>query len=138
MCYIYFKVWLKGVSFLVKVSVNGTILYAKKVRGSILIGILVTWILGMICEATGVYTVHAEAGFYSLFPAWSSFDLGAIGTTFGQCFNVELASINWVDFLVIMAAFLFGELPTPLQLLGGALVIGGVAVYSRLEGEGRG
>ena len=33
----------------------------------------------------------------------------------------------------IMAAFLFGELPTPLQLLGGALVIGGVAVYSRLE-----
>jgi drug/metabolite transporter (DMT)-like permease len=33
----------------------------------------------------------------------------------------------------IMAAFLFGELPTPLQLLGGSLVIGGVAVYSRLE-----
>ena len=38
----------------------------------------------------------------------------------------------------IMAAFLFGEMPTMLQLLGGAMVIGGVAVYSRLEGEGRG
>ena len=38
----------------------------------------------------------------------------------------------------IMAAFLFGEMPTMLQLLGGAMVIGGVAAYSRLEGEGRG
>ena len=35
----------------------------------------------------------------------------------------------------MMAAFLFGELPTPLQLLGGALVIGGVSVYSRIERE---
>ena len=36
----------------------------------------------------------------------------------------------------IMAAVLFGELPTPLQLLGGSLVIGGVAAYSRLERDG--
>ena len=36
----------------------------------------------------------------------------------------------------IMAAFLFGELPTPLQLLGDSLVIGGVAAYSRLERDG--
>lgn len=33
----------------------------------------------------------------------------------------------------IMAAFLFGELPIPLQLAGGALILGGVYYYSRLE-----
>ena len=38
----------------------------------------------------------------------------------------------------ILAAFLFGEMPTMLQMLGGAMVIGGVAAYSRLEGEDRG
>ena len=38
----------------------------------------------------------------------------------------------------LMAAFLFGEMPTPLQLLGSALVIGGVAVYSRIEREEHG
>ena len=35
----------------------------------------------------------------------------------------------------IMAGILFGEVPVPLQLLGGALIIGGVAYYSRIEGE---
>lgn len=39
----------------------------------------------------------------------------------------------------ILAAFLFGELPTWLQILGGILIIGGVAFYSRVEkGESHG
>ena len=38
----------------------------------------------------------------------------------------------------LMAAFLFGEMPTLLQLLGSALVIGGVAAYSRIERDGNG
>ena len=33
----------------------------------------------------------------------------------------------------VMAAFLFGEIPTALQLLGGALIIGAVYWYSRIE-----
>ncbi len=86
------------------------ILYAKKVKGSILIGIVATWVLGMICEAAGIYVVDAEAGFYSLFPSWSTFDLTAISKTFGQCFNVDYASINFVDFFVIIAAFLFVDM----------------------------
>ena len=36
----------------------------------------------------------------------------------------------------IMAAFLFGEMPVPLQIVGGAMIIGGVLFYSRLESEG--
>ena len=35
----------------------------------------------------------------------------------------------------ILAGFLFGESPKPLQLLGGAMILGGVLYYSRLERE---
>ena len=35
----------------------------------------------------------------------------------------------------VMAAFLFGEIPVPLQLLGGGLILGGVCWYSRIEGK---
>ena len=33
----------------------------------------------------------------------------------------------------VMAAFLFGEIPVPLQILGGILILGGVCWYSRIE-----
>ena len=36
----------------------------------------------------------------------------------------------------ILAAILFAEIPTPLQLLGGALILAGVLWYSRLEVKG--
>ncbi len=44
------------------------VLYHFNIKGYILIGILVTWGLGMIAEATGWYVVDPEAGVYSLFP----------------------------------------------------------------------
>ncbi|MBQ4086034.1 MAG: EamA family transporter, partial [Clostridia bacterium] len=33
----------------------------------------------------------------------------------------------------VLAAFLFGEMPVLMQVLGGALVLGGVLYYSRIE-----
>lgn len=86
------------------------ILHTKNVKGSILIGIIVTWILGMICQAAGIYVVDAENGFYSLFPSWSGFDLTSIGETFGQCFKADVSSINVLDFIVIIFAFLFVDM----------------------------
>lgn len=83
------------------------ILYIKGVKGSILIGIFATWILGIICQLTGLYSVTPDADFYSLLPSWSSFNLGAIGTTFGQCFKADFGSIKILDFIVIILAFLF-------------------------------
>ena len=56
------------------------ILYVKKVKGSILIGIVATWVLGIICQLTGLYQGA------SMLPSWSTFDLGALGKTFGQFF----------------------------------------------------
>jgi len=86
------------------------ILNVKKVKGAILIGILATWVLGMICQVVGIYTVDVEAGFYSLFPSWADFNLGAIGQTFGQCFNVDFAQVRITDFIVIICAFLFVDM----------------------------
>lgn len=86
------------------------ILSVKNVKGAILIGIIATWVLGMICEATGIYTVDVENGFYSLFPAWSEFDLGSIGSTFAQCFKADYSAIRIVDFIVIIFAFLFVDM----------------------------
>lgn len=87
-----------------------SILYVKKVKGAILIGIVSIWLIGMICEVIGIYTVNLEEGFYTLFPVWSDFDLTAIGSTFGQCFNADYRSITIVDFFTIIFAFLFVDL----------------------------
>ncbi len=87
------------------------VLHIKNVKGSILIGILATWVLGMICQATGLYQVDVDNGFYSLYPSWSSFSLGAIGQTFGQCFNFgAMEGVSVGNFLVIMFSFLFVDM----------------------------
>ncbi len=86
------------------------ILHIKGVKGSILIGIFATWILGILCQLTGLYTVTPDAGFYSLIPSWSSFSLGAIGLTFGKCFTADFGSVRVLDFVVIVFAFLFVDI----------------------------
>lgn len=86
------------------------ILYINHVKGSILIGILATWILGIICQLTGLYTVTPDAGYYSLIPSWSNFSLGAVRLTFGQCFKADFGAIRILDFVVIIFSFLFVDL----------------------------
>lgn len=85
-------------------------LHVKNVKGSILIGILATWILGMICQAIGIYKVDIDAGFYSLYPTFAITDFSALGKTFGQCFNVDFASIDILNFIVVLLAFLFVDM----------------------------
>ena len=49
------------------------VLVVRNVKGNILWGILATWILGMICQACGLYVPNPANGFYSLFPDFSRF-----------------------------------------------------------------
>lgn len=88
------------------------ILMVKQVKGNILIGIIVTWVLGMICQAVGIYVPNPDAGMYSLFPSGIvSFDFSPIKETFFACFDKgALSSIKILDFIVIMFAFLFVDL----------------------------
>lgn len=84
----------------------------KKIRGSFLIGIIVIWIIGILCELCGIYVVDVENGFYSLIPSTIiSFDLSSLGQTFGQCFNSSaIGSIKILDMFVIVFAFLFVDI----------------------------
>lgn len=86
------------------------VLYIKKVKGSILIGILATWILGIICQLTGLYVPTPEAGYYSLIPALAMTDFTKLGETFGQCFNVDLGSVGIVNFIIVIFSFLFVDM----------------------------
>lgn len=86
------------------------ILYIKKVKGSILIGIIATWILGMLSQAAGLYVVDAENGFYSLYPALGMTDLSAISLTFGQVFKADFTGVSPLNFIVVLFAFLFVDI----------------------------
>ena len=48
------------------------VLVAKNIKGNILWGILITWLLGIICQFTGLYVPNPDLGYYSLLPDFSS------------------------------------------------------------------
>ena len=82
-----------------------SVLYVKKIKGAILIGIIATWILGIICQLTGLYQG------LSVLPVWSDFNLGAIALTFGKAFSGDaFAGIKVLDFITIMLSFLFVDI----------------------------
>lgn len=88
------------------------ILLAKNIKGGILIGILATWVLGIICEMIGVYVPNPDAGMYSTIPAGIvSLDFSSLKDTFGAVFTgVDFSAVKIGDFIVIMFSFLFVDL----------------------------
>ena len=87
------------------------VLHIKKVSGSILVGIVATWGLGMICQLAGIYVPNPEVGAYSLFPSGiMSADFSALGLTLGQCFNFDFSAVGMFNFIVIVFSFLFVDL----------------------------
>ena len=86
------------------------VLYIHRVKGAILFGILLTWIIGMVCQVAGLYVPDAEAGFYTLFPAFGMTDFSKLGLTFGQCFNVDFSAVGIVNFIVVIFSFLFVDI----------------------------
>ena len=108
------------------------VLYIKNVKGSILIGILATWALGMLCQAVGLYVPDPDLGCYSLYPSLGMTDFSALGRTFGECFNVDWSSVSIVNFIVVVFAFLFVDV---FDTLG--TVIGVATKADMLDEEGR-
>lgn len=86
------------------------VLYIHKVKGAILFGILATWIIGMLCQVTGLYVPDVESGFYTLFPAFGMTDFTKLGLTFGQCFNVDFGAVGIFNFIVVIFSFLFVDI----------------------------
>ncbi|WP_346704397.1 NCS2 family permease [uncultured Agathobaculum sp.] len=86
------------------------VLYIHHVKGAILFGILATWIIGMLCQLTGLYVPDVEAGFYTLFPTFGMTDFTKFGLTFGQCFNVDFGTVGIINFIVVIFSFLFVDI----------------------------
>ena len=81
-----------------------------QVKGSVLIGIVATWILGMIAQLIGWYKVDIDAGIYSLFPsAIVSLDFSGLSETafkfdFGWVFS------HFIQFAAIVISVLYVDL----------------------------
>lgn len=86
------------------------VLHVKDVKGSILIGIVSTWILGILCELIGIYVPNSSEGYYTLIPTLSMTDFSKLSSTFGQCFNVDFSDVGILNFIVIVFSFLFVDL----------------------------
>ena len=87
------------------------VFHIKNVKGGILYGIVITWVLGMLCQVAGIYVPNPEVGAYSLFPTgFMSIDFTSLGDTFGQCFKVDFSGIGIFNFIVIIFSFLFVDL----------------------------
>ena len=108
------------------------VLYTYRVKGAILYGILGTWILGMLCQVTGIYTPDVENGFYTLFPTLGITDFSKLGETFGKCFTVDFDAVGIINFIVVIFSFLFVDIFDTLGTL-----IGVATKADMLDEEGR-
>ncbi|MBR4674870.1 MAG: NCS2 family permease [Victivallales bacterium] len=107
----------------------GTMLTAwgihKGIRGSILIGILVTWVLGIIAQLIGLYVIDPEIGCFSLLPRFSfktfTASYNEFTTVFGALFtpaewtlrgseSVGFTLLKSTNFIIIMLAFMFVDI----------------------------
>ncbi len=81
-----------------------------KVKGAVLIGIIITWVLGMGAEIMGWYQVNPEAGVYSLFPSFANgFNFSGLGETAFK-FNFSWVGSHVIQFIAIVFSFLFVDL----------------------------
>ena len=82
-------------------------LVIKNVKGNILLGILITWVLGIICQLTGLYVPAPDAGFYSLIPSGIVSAPASLAPTL---FKMDFSVIGSLNFLVVVFAFLFVDI----------------------------
>lgn len=101
----FFNSGMAAVFAITGVFITG-ILLVKKVRGGILFGILITWIIAMILEAVGIF----EPTISTIPDKFFSFEITSLGKTFGQCFNIDFDSTSILNFIVIIFSFLFVDL----------------------------
>lgn len=121
------------------------VLHALRLKAAILLGILATWMLGVVAELTGLYEPDG-AGFLSTIPHFEKGYWHALGTTFrefGQTFGAVFEPSGWthtakdgavtagwnlafsLNFFVVMFAFFFVDLFDTLGTLIGVSLKGG-------------
>lgn len=124
--------WGEGITVVLALAgiLITAILVVKNVRGNILLGILITWGLGIICQLCGLYQVNPEAGLFSLIPDFSGgIHVPSLAPTF---MKMDFKGIMTLDFFVVMFAFLFVDLFDTLGTL-----IGVASKADMLDEEGK-
>ena len=82
-------------------------LVIKNVRGNILIGIVATWLIGIVCQLVGLYVPAPEAGYYSLIPSGILSAPSSLAPTF---LKLDFSAIGSFNFFAVMFSFLFVDL----------------------------
>lgn len=101
---------------LVGIIITGT-LVIKNIRGNILLGIVLTWLLGILCQFMGLYIPNSALGFSSLLPNFSQgLTIPSIQPVFLQ---LDFSQFFSLEFLMIIFAFLFVDLFDTLGTLMG-------------------
>lgn len=100
----------------------------KKVKGNILLGIIITWVLGIIAQIFGIYRPNPEAGFYSVIPSGVFAMPASMAPTFGAFVKGfgEIKSISLINFIVVVVSFLFVDIFDTLGTLIGCAKAGGM------------
>lgn len=101
----------------------------KGVKGYMLYGILLTWLLGIICQLLGIYVPNPEAGFYSVIPTAIFSAPASMAPTF---MKLDFSNIFSLNFIVVVFAFLFVDMFDTLGTL-----IGVASKADMLDKDGR-
>ncbi|MFZ7133234.1 MAG: NCS2 family permease [Eubacteriales bacterium] len=83
------------------------LLLVKKIKGAILWGILITYLLGVIAQMMGIYAVNPDLGMYSLIPNGIVSTPPDVSPIF---FKFDFTNLFTIDFLVVIFTFLFVDL----------------------------
>ena len=85
-----------------------SVLVIKQVKGNILWGILITWVLGILCQFAGLYVPNPDLGFYGLLPDFSAgLSVPSLAPIFAK---LNFTAIPLAEFVVIIFAFLFVDM----------------------------
>lgn len=104
-------------------------LLCKQVKGALLWGILITYVLGILCEVTGIYVVDVENGVYSLIPSGIISAPPSMGETF---WKMDFSNVLSLDFFIVIFSFLFVDV---FDTLGTLIGVSTKANYLDKEGK---
>lgn len=107
-----------------------SILVIRQIKGNILWGILITWILGIICQFVGLYVPNPDLGYYNLLPDFSAgLSVPSLAPIFAK---LDFTSIPLAEFVIVVFAFLFVDMFDTLGTL-----IGVAAKADMLDEDGK-
>lgn len=113
------------------------VLMKRKVTGAVLIGIIATYLLGIVAELTGWYVVNPDAGMYSLIPNFAASEglfagLNEVAFKFPSMSEVFGTLESTLTFITIVFSFLFVDL---FDTLGTLIGVAAKANYLDEKGQ---